>query len=225
VNGAHDLGGKHGFGPIDRSQQENFAKEWEEKVFALTLSCGMLGHWNLDQSRFARENTDPAHYLKSKYFQHWLLGLEQLLLQAQLITEQELAEGISDGTTHNTAVPPNSIPKILSSGAPTLLPDSAVNKFSVDDSVVVRNEHPQSHTRVPSYVKGIKGKVVRQHGMHIYADEHAQSGKKEPQHLYSVRFEGKSLWGSAAEENSCVFVDLFEPYLMSLQEYKQSLSI
>lgn len=70
MNSAHDLGGMHGFGPIDRSQIENFVSEWEEKVFALTLACGMLGQWNLDQSRFAREKMDPGHYLCSSYYEH-----------------------------------------------------------------------------------------------------------------------------------------------------------
>ena len=67
MNGAHDLGGRHGFGPVDRSQTEDFIYPWEEKVFGLTLTCGMLGQWNLDQSRFARECTDHVHYLSSTY--------------------------------------------------------------------------------------------------------------------------------------------------------------
>ena len=35
MNGAHDLGGRHGFGPVDRSQTEDFIYPWEEKVLSL----------------------------------------------------------------------------------------------------------------------------------------------------------------------------------------------
>jgi nitrile hydratase len=34
-----------------------------------------------------------------------------------------------------------------------------------------------------------------------------------PQHLYTVRFEGRELWGDQAEPASQVCVDLFESYL------------
>jgi len=199
MNGAHDLGGRHGFGPVDRSQTEDFIHPWEEKVFGLTLTCGMLGQWNLDQSRFARECTDHVHYLSSTYYEHWLHGLELLLLQNGLITEQELTSG----------------------GAPTSLTEQATNRFTLNQTVVVKSESPKSHTRVPSYVKGIRGKITQLHGAHIYADEHARSGSKVAEHLYSVRFKGTDIWGRQAEPNSCVYVDLFEPYLLTLEEHRQ----
>ena len=220
MNGAHDLGGKHGFGAIDQSQTENFAHQWEETVFGLTLTCGMLGQWNLDQSRFARESTDPAHYLSSTYYEHWLHGLELLLLENGLVTAQELQSGKSGSASKFPAATPDKVQKILASGAPTLLPEKTSNKFALEQSVVVRNDHPKWHTRAPTYIKGIAGKVVKLHSAHIYADEHARSGQKTPEHLYSVRFEGADIWGQDAEPNSCVYIDLFEPYLLSLEEHQ-----
>lgn len=215
MNGAHDLGGKHGFGPIDQSQQQNFIHQWEETVFGLTISCGMLGQWNLDQSRSARESTDPAHYLSSTYYEHWLHGLELLLLQNDIITEDELHNGAHPGKTNLQAVAPGKAAALISTGAPTQLPERSPGRFQLNQSVVVKTDNPKHHTRAPSYVKGIRGTITHLHGAHIYADEHAKTGKKIPEHLYTVRFEGTDIWGSAAETNSCVYVDLFEPYLIS----------
>ena len=213
MNGAHDLGGKHGFGPIDQSQEENFIHQWEETVFGLTLTCGMLGQWNLDQSRSARENTDPAEYLSSTYYEHWLHGLELLLLQKGMITEEELRSGTNAGKTNLQAVTPEQVTTIISTGAPTQLPQRTPGRFQLNQPVVVNPDNPKHHTRAPSYVKGVRGIITHLHGAHIYADEHAKTGNKVPEHLYSVRFEGTDIWGSAAEPNSCVYVDLFEPYL------------
>lgn len=221
MNGAHDLGGKHGFGPIDRSQSENFTHDWEEKVFSLTLACGMLGQWNLDQSRFARERSDPAEYLSSGYYEHWLHGLELLLVEQGVVTDEELSAGVSQKPGGLSSVPPEKLDGILLTGASTLLPDSSEPKFQLNDRVVVSNSNPKSHTRAPTYVKGRSGKIISHHGSHVFADEHSASGIKQPAHLYGVRFEAVELWGADAADKSAVYVDLFEPYLMQFDDYLQ----
>lgn len=222
MNGAHDLGGKHGFGPIDRSQTENFIHPWEETVFGLTLTCGMLGRWNLDQSRYARECTDPVHYLSSTYYEHWLHGLELLLLEKDLISKEELISGKASGVTPLQAATPAKATQIVNTGAPTELPAKTPCRFALNETVVVKTDNPKTHTRAPSYIKGVKGTICKLHGAHIFADEHAATGKKIPQHLYNVRFESADIWGSEAEPNSCVYVDLFEPYLMSAEKQNPS---
>ena len=224
MHGAHDLGGKHGFGPIDKSQTENFIHEWEEKVFGLTLACGMLGQWNLDQSRFARERTDPAHYLSSTYYEHWLHGLELLLLEKGLVTEEELNNGKSEQASTLTAATPDKVKAIVNTGGPTQLVESTAKLFTLEQKVVVKNEQSKEHTRAPSYVKGVIGTIVKHHGAHIYADEHSRSGDKQAQHLYTVRFEAKDVWGSDTEGRSCIFADLFEPYLLSVEDYQRQFS-
>lgn len=93
MNGAHDLGGMHGFGAIDPEPDEPvFHAEWERRVFALTLAMGAHGAWNLDQSRYARECMNPADYLTSSYYEHWLFGLERLLVANGFVTGQEINE-------------------------------------------------------------------------------------------------------------------------------------
>ena len=61
VNGAHDMGGAHGFGPVVPEADEPwFHAEWERRVFAMVIALGAGGQWNIDASRFARENRPPG---------------------------------------------------------------------------------------------------------------------------------------------------------------------
>src|SRR5262249_19263176 len=86
MNGIHDLGGMHGFGPVDPEPNEPvFHHEWERRAFALNLASGFLGRWNIDMGRYAREHMPPAEYLATTYYQHWLYRLQRLLLHKGLV--------------------------------------------------------------------------------------------------------------------------------------------
>ncbi len=92
MNGAHDLGGMHGLGPIDAEKDEPvFHAEWERRCFAITVAAGFLGQWNIDMGRYARERMHPAEYLSTSYYEHWLHGLQLLLVEKGLLTEEEIA--------------------------------------------------------------------------------------------------------------------------------------
>lgn len=91
MNGAHDLGGMHGFGAIEPEPDEPvFHAEWERRAFAITLAMGAYGSWNLDMSRHARERMDPAEYLRTSYYEHWVHGLQLLLIEQGLLSAQEI---------------------------------------------------------------------------------------------------------------------------------------
>ncbi len=91
MNGAHDMGGMDGFGPVEREENEPlFHDEWERRAFALTAAMGLYGLWNIDMSRYARENRDPLGYLEDSYYERWLYGLEVLLEQNGLVTRDEI---------------------------------------------------------------------------------------------------------------------------------------
>ena len=93
MNGGHDLGGMHGLGPIDVEENEPvFHDAWERRCFAITLACGFLGEWNLDMSRYARERMHPATYLDTSYYEHWLIGLQTLLVEKGLLDEAEIEQ-------------------------------------------------------------------------------------------------------------------------------------
>jgi len=218
MNSTHDLGGTHGHGPIDRSQAVDFSNDWERKIFGMTLACGMLGKWNLDESRHARETMKPGDYLNSSYYEHWLHGLEELLLAKGLISEQELNSGISENGEANRAVSVDRIPGILGKGAPASMKTDQKPGFHAGQAVRVRNFNPKSHTRAPRYIRGHQGVVVNHHGAHVFADQHAGTGEKIPMHLYCVRFEAEEVWGTEdAESRVALHLDLFEPYLDAVQ--------
>jgi len=91
MNGAHDMGGMHGLGPIVREDPEPwFHEEWERRAFAITVAAGFLGKWNLDMGRYAREQMPAAEYLSTSYYEHWLYGLEKLLVDKGLLTRDEI---------------------------------------------------------------------------------------------------------------------------------------
>src|SRR5262245_30623868 len=96
MNGGHDIGGMHGFGPINpepEADESVFHAEWEKRVFGLRLAAGALGKFNIDMGRYARERQHPAEYLRHTYFENWLAGLEKLLVETGLVTAEELVTG------------------------------------------------------------------------------------------------------------------------------------
>ena len=216
MKGGHDLGGQSGMGPINpepESQEPVFHAEWERRVFALTLATGMLGKWNIDESRHARERQDPITYIENSYYENWLEGLEKLLLEKGLLASDELAgNGVSSDTGLSAQVPdPQLVSKILASGASSEREAHSAALFSVGDRVLVRSSEGTGHTRAPRYVQGMTGIVSAIVGCHSFPDSNA-FGVHEGATLYSVSFLGKDLWGTTGA-NSEVLVDLWEPYL------------
>ena len=108
MNGPHGLGGQHGFGSVDpepEAQEPVFHDEWERRVFAMTMACGFLGQWNIDEGRYARECQHPVNYLRNTYYQNWLAGLESLLVEKGIITSEELKTGKIEGPAEGYRVP------------------------------------------------------------------------------------------------------------------------
>ena len=51
MNGAHDLGGMHGLGPIEvESGEPVFHYDWQRRIMAMNMAAGAIGKWNLDMS-------------------------------------------------------------------------------------------------------------------------------------------------------------------------------
>jgi len=219
MNGAHDLGGMHGLGPINPEpevEEPVFHAAWEKRAFGLTLAAGFLGKWNLDMTRHARERQHPVDYLRHTYYENWLAGLERQLLEAGLVTAEELASGKSSGpadeATRKRVLNAERVAAVLSNVSPVTMAVDTQPCFQAGDRVCAINRHPIGHTREPRYVRGRIGVVYQYHGAHIYPDRNA-AGSKEGHHLYSVRFEASALWGESANEGSAVYVDLWEDYL------------
>lgn len=217
MNGAHDMGGMHGMGPIEIEENEPvFHAEWERRAFAITLTAGAMGKWNLDMSRHARENTPPVDYLRRSYYEMWLHGLETLLVEKGLVSQDEIAAQLAGGHAETIATPSITADKIepaMAKGATHRIDSDMAAKFRPGDHVVVRDLNPLGHTRAPRYVRGRRGIVERDHGVFIYPDSHAADGDQNPQHCYSVRFAATELWGGQASPRDHVHVDLWDDYL------------
>ena len=204
MNGAHDLGGMHGFGAIDVKPGEPvFHAEWERRAFALTLACGFLGAWNLDESRHARERQHPAVYLANGYYENWLAGLETLLREKDLLGDATAAR------FRLKRLPPERVRAVLKAGGSVEVEAARAPSFEPGQRVRVRNRHRPGHTRAPRYTAGRLGVVHAHHGCHVFPDANA-AGERAGRHLYSVRFASVELWGAG---DHAVYVDLWEPYL------------
>jgi len=216
MNGAHDLGGSHGHGPINPDPNEPlFSQEWERRCFAVTLAMGFTGQWNIDQARFARETMRPGKYLETTYYEHWLHGLESLLLDRKLISQSELKSKKAQNTpkTLSRILKAEDVAPALEKGGSARRQEVGNAKFSIGDFVITKNIHPANHTRLPRYVRGRRGKIDRIHGVFVFPDTNSAGLSEKPQWLYAVRFEGEELWGEDAEPNSCTYIDLWDDYL------------
>jgi len=216
MNGVHDMGGMTCFGPIRREENEpNFHSPWERRVFALTmLAIGQVD--TVDAFRHAIERMDPAHYLSSSYYEHWLAALETLAAEKGVLTQGELATGtVKDASAGGgTPLPPEAIPAVVQHGAPASRETGRTTpRFKPGDRVVARNLNPPGHTRLPRYVRGKRGTIDRVHGTFVYPDTNAHGGGEQPQPVYSVRFDAVELWGPTASARDSLYIDLWEDYL------------
>ena len=216
MNGAQDLGGMQGFGPVDPEPNEPvFHAEWERRAFALTVAMGFTGKWNIDTSRHARETLDPAQYLSSSYYQIWFAGLQKLLVRSGLLNREEMSSGESAGdpVELERILAAEDVQKMLGRGGPSVREVDSEPAFAVGATVRAKNMHPPGHTRLPRYARGHTGTIDRIHGAHVFPDANAHGQGEQPQWLYSVKFAAAELWGGEDPDGDEVFIDLWESYL------------
>jgi nitrile hydratase len=202
-------------GPVAIERNEPvFHTEWERRVFAMTLASACAVKWNIDMGRYSREQMPPAEYLATTYYEHWLFGLEKLLVNLGAVTAAELASGRADGKTAAfTALQVQDVAKYLRNRRHARMDDEVPPKFKAGDRVLTHNTHPAGHTRLPRYARGRYGVIDRDHGVFVFADTNAMTRDKKPQHCYSVRFAAQELWGPTASPRDSVYVDLWDDHL------------
>jgi nitrile hydratase subunit beta len=216
MNGAHDMGGAMGFGPVVPEKNEPvFHARWESRLRAMVIAAGMPMGANIDQGRFAREDISPAEYLSKSYYEIWYAGLVRMLGERGLVTSEELASGtpIHPAKAVARTLKASDVPVMFAKGRPYNRSTDDKPKFAIGARVQARNIHPQGHTRLPRYVRGRTGVVTALHGVHVFPDSHAAGLGEAPQWLYAVRFSSKELWGDDADPTLSVSVDAWESYL------------
>jgi nitrile hydratase subunit beta len=218
MNGVHDMGGMHGMGPVQYEKNEPlFHASWEGRVFALDVAIDSRDKWTGDAERHQIELIPPAEYLRMSYYEKWLAALVELMVRSGLVTRVEIASGKAMERSSKTShvLTAAEVPATIASGAPASRNVPAAPHFRAGQRVRARNMHPVGHTRLPRYVRGKLGTIERDHGVFVFPDTNAHFLGEKPQHVYSVRFAARQLWGEQAAPMDCVYVDLWDDYLES----------
>jgi nitrile hydratase len=184
MDGVHDMGGMHGFGPVPIGRDQPFYEPWERRVAA--MAGVVIGNTTIDHFRHTIEQMPPPQYLASSYYERWLWALERMAAE----------QGLLDGTKT-----PEPEPK------PTGEP-AEPRRFADGQRVRVADRVTSGHTRVPRYVRRRVGTIVRRSCAWSHPTEAAASGRHGPmEHIYAVSFPAADLFGSG---DHTVLVDVWE---------------
>jgi len=198
MNGVHDMGGMHGFGPVEPEPGEPvFHARWEARVLGLTIAVGKL-FGNIDARRHMIERLPPADYLQFSYYEKWLA---------------RLMSSLPEEPANERPMSPSEMTAVVRSGRPTLREGGREPRYCVGDRVAARDLNTEGHTRLTRYVRGRPGVIARLHGSHVFPDTNAQGLGENAQPLYTVKFRARDLWGPEAAERDTVCIDLWEDYL------------
>jgi nitrile hydratase beta subunit len=215
MNGIHDMGGMQDMGSIQYAKTEPaFHEVWEGRVRAMVYAARATGKFRLGH-RPPIEAIPPREYLRMSYFELWLTSLTEGLIASDLVTRAEIKSGRSEIGNSKAILalsPADAVAAQLK--VPATRRDVAVPaSFKVGQAVRARNINPITHTRLPRYVRAKSGIVERDHGVFVFSDTSVYSQGEKPQHLYSVRFSARELWGDQAAPQDGVYLDMFDDYL------------
>lgn len=216
MNGVHDMGGMQDMGPVTEEKNEPvFHHPWEGRVFAITRSMSAWRKWNLDALRHQRELIPPAEYLRMSYYEIWLTGLLELSVKFGLVTPAEIASGkpAAGSPKLSPALSADKVPSLVAHGTPASRNVTVAARFRAGQRVRARTINPTGHTRLPRYARGKLGTVERDHGVFVFPDTDAHFLGEKPQHVYSVRFVARELWGAQAAPKDSVYLAMWDDYL------------
>ena len=219
MNGVHDMGGQQGMGPVRYEKDEPvFHASWEGRIYALNRAMRAWRKWSLDTDRHALETMPPLDYLRMSYYERWVHRLEEQLVSCGFVTRDELQSGKSaPGSVRATPVfTLATASRWLNRGIAPSHEPAVRQLFKVGQRVRARNINPTGHTRLPRYARGKAGIVMRDHGVYLFPDTNAHFQGEKRQHVYSVRFTARELWGDRASERDSVYIDMWDDYLERL---------
>jgi nitrile hydratase subunit beta len=214
MNGAQDLGGQMGFGPVAPERNEPvFHADWERRALGVTLAAGAMGHWTIDESRHARESLHPADYYASSYYEIWIKALEVLLQRHGFVAAEELSEAgrLVKGTTPGRVLEAADVPRALARACSRPVPEAAL--YGTGDRVRTRNFHPTGHTRLPRYARARTGVIEAVRGGFVFPDTNAHGRGENPEWLYTVVFDAAEIWGEGSDPSLTISIDAWESYL------------
>jgi nitrile hydratase len=89
-------------------------------------------------------------------------------------------------------------------------------RFRVGDAVRTRATRAGGHTRLPGYLRGVRGTILSVHGLVPVADDRAEGRVAPPETLYTVLFDGRDVWGESKAAPRSITADLWDRYLETL---------
>lgn len=219
----HDMGGRFGDGAVtpDAPDAQVFETGWHARACAVTVATGALGEWSIDRSRWFRECLAPKDYAAFSYYEKWMAGLADLLVDRGLVTPEELAAGTAApaAAPHPKRLEAARVEAALSARNPYARPQAPAPRFAPGDRVraalPARNVRgvEGGHTRLPAYAAGHVGTVLACHGAHVLPDSSAHRLGEAAEPLYNVAFAAADLWGAAEGAGDEVILDLWDSYL------------
>ena len=216
MNGVHDMGGQQGMGPVVYEKDEPvFHAAWEARIYALNRAIRAWRKWSLDTDRHALELMPPGDYLRMSYYERWVHRLEAQVVQYGLVTKEEMETGkaAAGATKADPALSLATSSRWLTRGIASSQDADVRPLFKVRQRVRARNINPTGHTRLPRYARGKIGVIIRDHGVYLFPDTNAHFQGEKRQHVYSVRFAARELWGKDASPRDSVHLDMWDDYL------------
>jgi nitrile hydratase subunit beta len=216
MNGIHDMGGMQDMGPVMAEKNEPvFHEAWEGRLFAIRRAMGAWGKWNIDVTRHEVELVPPEEYLRLSYYARQFVAFLPMIVKSGLVSQAEIDSGTpaAGQPKANPALTPEKALALIAKGIPTSRDAKVTPRFKVGQRVMARNINPVGHTRLPRYARGKTGAVQVDHGVFVLPDTNAHFKGENPQHLYSVRFTARELWGESASPKDSVNLDMWDDYL------------
>lgn len=215
MDGIHDLGGRQGFGPVPVEKGDApFHYDWEWRMWALARA-GIAQGITIDWFRHGLERLVPADYLTLRYFEKWCANYLMLLIDNRTVTFPEVLAGHVD--VPDKPAPAKSLNDVLQGNrGGNISFETEIEtqpRFAVGDTVTTKRLMAANHTRLPGYARDAKGTVIAYHGAHALPDKGA-AGMHEGDHLYTVSFTARELWGAEASSRDTVMLELWECYFV-----------
>jgi nitrile hydratase len=213
----HDMGGMHGFGPVEVEENEPFFHAgWERRVFALASAIPFAMSTSDDHFRPAIERIAPERYLNTSYYEKWLDAIIAMLKERGYMTDEELAGGVINPVPAEkiamVARPGDVVPAIFGGASQSRPADGVAKRFAPGDRIVTKRHGARGHTRLPRYARGKPGRIAAVHGAFLVADLNAE-GDQTPEMLYTVVFDACDIWGPEAQAGDSLTLDLWDRYL------------
>ena len=218
---SHDMGGDPSVQIIpDKPDDPKFENAWHRRVLGITVAVGARGAWSIDASRYARESLPRTNYTKFSYYEKWLGGLTICFFK-RVINKNEIQSGSGELKAplewRRKVLSARNVSAALAAGAPTrrngpepifTIGQKVCAKLPSDTLAIKRG-----HTRLPHYISGKSGTIIKRHGVHVLPNTNAHFLGEHPENLYAVEFKASVLWKQKSASSDTVVVDCWESYL------------